>query len=278
MFDSPNVTDLIFGGELPGLGDPTEEYVEASKLHRSLSALEVPGVFLLESNPWLIESTARAGRHVANRPRLDLPASAIDERSGDLAAALRSRRSPELFAPSAAPTLDELSAWCWATAGVNGAVSTHHQGRTYPSGGAMFPCDLFVSLDEVPGDQPAGTYYYAPAEHALFHVADARPGDLAETTAQPESFTDGTAVWVVAAAIWRSRFKYGQRALRFALLEAGHMAQNLLLATTSTGHAARPIGGFFDDEVNALLHLDGIHDVPLYLVVSGRPAPVGEPA
>ena len=59
---------------------------------------------------------------------------------------------------------------------------------------------------------------------------------LVEATANPSSPADAAVTVVFAATFWRSRFKYGQRAYRFALLEAGHAAQNLLLA----GDGARP--------------------------------------
>ena len=71
----------------------------------------------------------------------------------------------------------------------------------------------------------------------------------------------------------RSSFKYGQRAYRFALLEAGHVAQNLLLAAEGLDLGALPVGGFFDDELNRLLQLDGCQEFVVYLVLMGHRAP-----
>ena len=69
---------------------------------------------------------------------------------------------------------------------------------------------------------------------------------------------------------WRSRFKYGDRAYRFTLLEAGHVGQNLVLAATALGLAAVPIGGFFDRRVDAFLGIDGLHEASLYLLPARR--------
>ena len=77
------------------------------------------------------------------------------------------------------------------------------------------------------------------------------------------------AVVAISAVFWRSRFKYGARAYRFALLEAGHVAQNYLLAATALGLSACPVGGFFDRRVDALLGIDGLHEASLYLLPVG---------
>ena len=77
----------------------------------------------------------------------------------------------------------------------------------------------------------------------------------------------------VTAMVWRSRFKYGARAYRFVLLEAGHVAQNVLLAAAALGLAAVPLGGFYDREVDAVLGADGLYEASLYLIPVGRRVP-----
>jgi SagB-type dehydrogenase family enzyme len=67
----------------------------------------------------------------------------------------------------------------------------------------------------------------------------------------------------------RTKFKYGERSYRFVLLEAGHIAQNILLAATGVGAAALPVGGFQDDCINELVGLDGCEDMTLYLILVG---------
>ena len=68
---------------------------------------------------------------------------------------------------------------------------------------------------------------------------------------------------------WRTRFKYGQRGYRFALLEAGHLVQNVLLAATALDIAAVPVGGFYDRRLADVLMVDGINEAPLYVVPLG---------
>ncbi len=86
----------------------------------------------------------------------------------------------------------------------------------------------------------------------------------------PELFADGAAFVAVTAVFWRSRFKYGQRGYRFALLEAGHAVQNLLLVATGLGLTALPLGGYYDGAVDHLLGVDGVDESTVYLVAIGR--------
>ena len=53
------------------------------------------------------------------------------------------------------------------------------------------------------------------------------------------------------------------------LMEAGHIAQNILLTANSLRLPCFPIGGFIDDEMNDLLGIDGLDEVSLYLVAVG---------
>ena len=69
----------------------------------------------------------------------------------------------------------------------------------------------------------------------------------------------------------RPIWKYGQRSFRYVGLDAGHIAQNLALACASQGLAACHIAAFYDDEVNALLGLDGVDESVIYMTSVGRP-------
>jgi SagB-type dehydrogenase family enzyme len=77
----------------------------------------------------------------------------------------------------------------------------------------------------------------------------------------------------ISACFERQRIKYGERTYRFALLEAGHLAQNLLLVGTALGLGTLPVGGFLDDEVNDYLRLDGRREAVLYLILMGSLPP-----
>jgi SagB-type dehydrogenase family enzyme len=52
-------------------------------------------------------------------------------------------------------------------------------------------------------------------------------------------------------------WKYGQRGYRYVWIEAGHLGQNLYLVSGALGLASLALGGFYDDEANALLGVGG---------------------
>ena len=61
-------------------------------------------------------------------------------------------------------------------------------------------------------------------------------------------------------------------ALCKALLEAGHVGQNALLAAWSLGLAAVPVGGVYEGRVEELLGADGVDESLVYALSVGRRA------
>lgn len=86
----------------------------------------------------------------------------------------------------------------------------------------------------------------------------------------PDVAQNASAFVIISATFWRSRFKYSQRALRFCLMESGHVAQNILTVATSIDVQSRLFGGFMDNEVNKVLpDHNGVDDSTLYVVLLG---------
>ncbi len=78
------------------------------------------------------------------------------------------------------------------------------------------------------------------------------------------------AVVYFTVILQRLRWRYQERAYRYALLEAGHLAQNLYLAATSLGMGVCAVGAFLDDEVNAMLGVDGKEEAAVYMLAVGK--------
>jgi SagB-type dehydrogenase family enzyme len=260
----------VTGATEPPLLDPTEDYHEVSRIYPGVVDPTVVGAARLEQSEAMRATAARSVKRHAHRPFTGLPAGALGGMT--LAEALGRRRSRRSY--GAGPlTTAELGALLGASYGVTGAVAgTPQQLRSAPSGGALYPLELYVACRRVEGVSPT-LQHYDPLRHGLEELRSLT-GDpeLAELTPYEELVTDCAALVVVTAMLWRSRFKYGARAYRFTLMEAGHVAQSFLLAVEALGLASTPVGGFFDRRADTFVGADGIYETALYLLPVGRRA------
>jgi SagB-type dehydrogenase family enzyme len=142
--------------------------------------------------------------------------------------------------------------------------------RAAPSSGALYPVELYPVVHNVDGLE-RGAYHYAVPDHALGLV---RAGDLRQRVvdqALAQTFLGECGVVVFLSQILqRMRPRYQDRSYRYGLLEIGHVGENLYLAATSMGLGACGVGAFMDDDINAMLGLDGSEEAAVYLVAVGH--------
>lgn len=265
-YTTVSLEDMIIAG-VPPLDDPTETYHEASRLYPGIVDPFVNGARLLEESGQLRASAARSVKRHRGVPTITLPPASRTDAT--LASALSERRSDRRYGPGSISMAD-LATLLGASYGVTGALGDGSQAiRTAPSGGALYPLELYVAAERV-DTLDAALYHYDPLRHQLeqLRLIDFA-GQLQGVTPYPEVVCASAAVVVITTMFWRSRFKYGARAYRFALIEAGHVAQNFLLTATALGLASVPLGGFYDREVDALVDADGLNEASLYLLPVG---------
>ena len=195
---------------------------------------------------------------------MDLPSPCLD---GDvsLEQAVLKRRTVRSFAGSAL-TPDQFSQILWAAQGItNGRFK-----RAAPSAGALYPADLYAAVGEgCAGDWAAGVYHYRPGNHSVNRVSEGdRRRDLAGASLGQMWMADAPAQFVLTAAYGRITGKYGERGIRYALMEVGHIAQNIMLQCQSIGLAAGIVGAFHDREVVRVLGI-GEENAPLLILPVG---------
>jgi len=199
-----------------------------------------------------------------DRP-LVLPA--IEGDGAGLFRILRSRRSRRRYSGR---DLDvgELSALCWAAQGGTKVVGDHHL-RTAPSAGALYAVQLYAAL---PGEEPpAGVYRYSTEGHRLEPVIRGNAiGALAAAALEQKFMRRSSAIFVMTAHPESSVWKYEDRSWRYFYLDAGHIGENIMLAAESLGLGSCGIGAFYDTAVNQILVLDGVSEIPLYMVAVGK--------
>jgi SagB-type dehydrogenase family enzyme len=171
--------------------------------------------------------------------------------------ALLSRHSVRNF-DGQALSLAQIGQLAWAAQGVTDPTTSR---RTSPSAGALYPMEVYFAT----GD---GVSHYVPGRHVLQRLS-AR--DVRKDLSTQRTVADAPCVVVIASVTERTRKKYGERAERYAAIEAGHIGQNVLLEATAMGLGGVPVGAFDGDKAREVLALDKSEE-PVYILAIGKPA------
>jgi SagB-type dehydrogenase family enzyme len=252
---------LVYGSAGVALDDPAETFHEASKLYPDVAPGRLSALHELSHNPALLQTVARASRTHDHRPGVDLPTARLPRARLREAVTLRRSRAPGELRPLSRVRLAALLELAYRSAAGR---------RPVPSAGALYPLELYVAALSVE-DVDEAVYHYHPYRHRLERLADVDRRQLGRALVDPDLIDGAAALVVVTGVFWRSRFKYGLRGYRFALLEAGHVMQNALLAAAAMRLPALPLGGFYDSRLDAFLEVDGLEEASLYaLLLGGR--------
>jgi SagB-type dehydrogenase family enzyme len=215
---------------------------------------------------------SRARRVLARTPKtlekeepLNLPAPMLD---GDvsLERAIKQRRTIRSFADKPL-AVGQLSQILWAAQGI-----TEDRGskRAAPSGGALYPIDVYAVLGKN-GVQGVvqGVYHYDPTHHSIQKIfgTDARV-DVAVAALRQMWMATAPVILVLTAEYGRITVKYGDRGKRYAMIEVGHIGQNVFLQCEALGLSAGIVGAFYDKEVARAINTQKNHE-PLIIMPVG---------
>lgn len=197
-----------------------------------------------------------------------------DFTSGDmpLREVIRKRRSRRRFIEKQL-TLEELSFLLWSTQGVR-AVDKNLVWtlRTVPSGGARHPFETYLIVNWVEGVKD-GLYRYLPIEHKLLLIreTDSKIQEHVTEICHGQEFCGKSAVFFVWAVIpYRSEWRYSIQAYKDIALEAGHVCQNLYLASESIGAGVCAIASYNQKGIDELIGVDGEDEFTIYVAPVGR--------
>lgn len=193
------------------------------------------------------------------------PSDTIGQTS--LETCIQNRRTIRSFTPDPL-TGQQFSQLLWAAQGI-----TQDSGfkRAAPSAGALYPMDLYAALGKecVEGFK-SGIYHYDPRHHTVLFTTE---GDLREEIARHSLsqmwMARAAAVFVITAEYDRIARKYGQRGIRYAMIEAGHIGQNIFLQAEALGLSAGIVGAFKDESIIRTLKIPSAHE-PLLIMPVGH--------
>lgn len=196
---------------------------------------------------------------------MELPQPKIE---GDISLerVIKNRRTIRSFTPDPL-TKEQFAQLLWATQG-----TTDDRGfkRAAASGGALYPMDIYAVVGEkgVEGLE-AGIYHYESKGHTFSLVLE---GDfrveLSRAALSQMWMARAPLNLVITAEYSRICVKYGERGVRYAMIEAGHIGQNIFLQAEAMGLGAGIVGAFQDERVIKTMNIPKTHE-PLLIMPVG---------
>ena len=181
---------------------------------------------------------------------------------------IQHRRSERHFTRSPLKP-EELSQLLWASQGIT------HRSRGYafraaPSAGALYPVETYPVVNNVENIE-SGIYHFNIPDFSLEQLKKGAYHETIARAALDQHMCAAAGVVLVWTAIFqRSIWKYRQRAFRYIYLDAGHIAHAVALAAAGLGLGCCHIAALFDEEVNALLGVDGQKESAIYMTAIGN--------
>lgn len=195
----------------------------------------------------------------------------------DLREAIEKRRSFRNYTEQML-TLEELSWLLWCTQGVKEIVDrpqgvshpTRATLRVVPSSGACHPFETYLLVNRVKGLQ-SGLYRFLAIKHKLVEVSleEGLADKITEVCWGQQFVKRSAAVFIWTFLPYRTTWRYGARGLR-ALMEAGHICQNLYLSAEAIHCGVCAVDAFGDNEFNAILGIDGEDQFIVYIATVGK--------
>ncbi len=165
-------------------------------------------------------------------------------------------------------TLNQVSQLLWAAQGITGKSGFK---RSAPSAGALYPMDVYTVVGKnCIALLEAGVYHYSPDKHTVNRIEKKDRRNLLSKAALSQNWLSRAPVsFIITAEYSRIKSKYGSRGYRYAMIEAGHIGQNIFLQAQALGIQTGIIGAFHDREVVNTLNLPRSHE-PLLIMPAGH--------
>jgi len=203
-----------------------------------------------------------------------IPYEKINIQNDNLKANILNRRSRRVFTDEAL-TLEEFSFLLWATQGVKEIIQREGRDyaslRTVPSAGARHPFETYLVVHNVESLKP-GLYRYLGIEHKLAWLGEIEDQQKKMTEAAlGQQFAGKCSVVFIWAVIpYRSEWRYHVATHKSALIDAGHICQNLYLACEGIGAGTCAIAAYDQKMTDKLIRVDGVDEYCVYMSPVGK--------
>lgn len=268
-------------GDTPGqsadLDALHEVFHEQTKYHRATAFGLFQNIAAHMESPDLIARSA-TGRHPSSHDAIQLPDPVTLELSlGDAFARRRTHPRQATAQPLSATVLSSLLHYAVRanrSAPIEKVPALTQHFAPYPSAGALYPCELYLSLSAVEG-LPAGVYRYHSVEHTLSPCSHSERDSAGFSACEPALSDDQVSpacAIIISSVFQRSVRKYGTRGYRLAVLEAGHILQNLSLVAAALALPSLVSASFYEAELESHIGVDGVSEAVLACFLCGARA------
>ncbi len=202
-----------------------------------------------------------AWKQVEYKKRLFFPAIPLPVQSGSFKDLARERVTKRGVVGGTPLTIADLSYILECGTGKRGVGIE----RYAPSGGSRYPLESYIILFRSVEALEPGVYHYLVENHQLelLRIHQFSPEEI-DTYSPYKWLNKANGMICLTAVFHRSVQKYGSRAYRYILLEAGHVAQNMLLASTERKKTMIPIGGVNEKFVESFIGLSSSKEKIIY--------------
>lgn len=184
---------------------------------------------------------------------------------------INTRHSSRVYAQEPMSLL-ELSYMLWTCQGVKQIRGKKYATlRTVPSGGARHGFELYFVCQNVEGLNP-GTYHYLPMEHRIefLNPIEKVSDILASSLCDQLWALKANVIFYFSYIPYRTEWRYGHLAHRIALVDLGHVGENIYLASTSIGLGTCGIGACVTSICDEMFELDGENEFIMYAQPVGK--------
>lgn len=188
----------------------------------------------------------------------------------DLQQAIARRRSRRTY-DGEPLSMEELAFLLWSTQGIQQTTGASTTLRTVPSAGCRHALETYLCIMNVTTLDP-GIYRYLPVQHALLEISlDKSVSHRIVGATYHQSFIGTAAVALVWTAVpYRMEWRYGLAAHKVIAIDAGHVCQNLYLASEAIGCGCCAIAAYDQDRMDELVQVDGENEFTVYLASLGK--------
>lgn len=146
--------------------------------------------------------------------------------------------------------------------------------HSVPSGGALYPLKIYILVEKDQNDILQGYYEYDAEQDTLVQFNKEVDIEQLKYCFNQNYLPFNSSVQIIIAADFeRQAYKYGNRAYRLAILEAGHVASNIYFYCAENNIGTCELGGILDKPMMQELKLKEDSIFPLLGIAIGYKAP-----